>query len=44
MKTDLQRLYSHLLALEKHITAEAIKNAYLGTGGKRVIFFCKLAQ
>lgn len=32
MKADLHRHYSHLLSLNKPITAEILKNAYLGIG------------
>lgn len=32
MKADLHRHYSHLLALGKPISAESLKNAYLGIG------------
>lgn len=35
MKADLQRHYSHLLALGKPITAETIKNSYLGIGERQ---------
>lgn len=35
MKADLHRHYSHLLALGKPITAETIKNAYLGNGERQ---------
>lgn len=34
MKADLHRHYSHLLTLGKPITAELLKNAYLGIGEK----------
>jgi len=36
MKADLHRHYSHLLSLGKPITAELLKNAYLGIGEQQV--------
>lgn len=35
MKADIQRHYSRLQALERPISAEAIKNVYLGIGEKQ---------
>jgi hypothetical protein len=35
MKSNLYKHYNYLLPLEKHISAEILKNAYVGIGQKQ---------